>query len=120
MWPCQLLLWPTIRGPGRAYGSTLRRRAVEERDRHAVTPQIRRSPEAGSHSAFTAPAVVMPMYVAGIVEAIGTTASIDSPVNLTVSTMARSSVRLDPARYGVPGSDTRPSSPRSHSTSPTV
>ena len=34
--------------------------------------------------------------------------------------MARSSVRLEPARYGVPGSDTRPSSPSSQLTPPIV
>ena len=41
-----------------------------------------------------------------------------SPVNLDALAIARSIVRLDPARYGVPGNDTRPSSPRSQSTAP--
>ena len=44
-----------------------------------------------------------------MVDAIGTTASSGKPVNRTVLAMARSSVRLDPARYGVPGNETRPS-----------
>ena len=55
---------------------------------------------------------------AGFVEAIGITASIGSPVKRTVLATARSSVRLDPARNGVPGSETRPSVPSSHSTAP--
>ncbi len=65
----------------------------------------------GSQSAVTVPAASMPRYAAGMVDAIGITSSIGSPVNRTVLPIARSIVRLDPARYGVPGNDTRPSSP---------
>src|SRR5206468_7972817 len=93
-------------------------RPVEECDCHPLIPRICKSPERGSQSAESEPTVVMPIYVAGIVDAIGITSSIGSPLNRTVLAMARSSVRLDPARYGVPGSDTRPSSPSSHSMLP--
>src|SRR5262249_2649233 len=109
---------------------------VETRDRHGVPSSLGRdtdrapawqatswicsSPVAGSHSASTVPSVVMPMYVAGIVDAIATTPSSVSPAKRTVLAMARSSVTLDPARYGVPGNDTRPSSPSSQSTAPMV
>src|SRR5207247_10754599 len=64
------------------------------------------------------PEVVMPMELAGMVEAIGITASTDRPVNLTVLAIARSRVRADPARYGVPASETRASSPSPQSTAP--
>ena len=61
-----------------------------------------------------------PTEEAGIVVAIGITSSIGNPVARTVFAIARSSVRLEPARYGVPGSETRPSSARSQATSPIV
>ena len=53
-------------------------RRFQRRNGHDATlqifqPRIQRS---DSQSAVTVPAVVMPMYVAGIVDAIGTTASI--------------------------------------------
>jgi len=65
----------------------------------------------GSQSASRRPAVDVPMNAAGIVDAIGITSSSDRRVKRTVLPIARSSVSDDPARYGVPVSDTRPSAP---------
>src|SRR2546428_13512298 len=62
----------------------------------------------------------MPRQLAGMVDAIGTTSSIGKPVNRTVFAIARSSVSAEPARYGVPGNDTRPSAESSAVTLPIV
>src|SRR5262249_39328747 len=93
-------------------------RPVERRDRHAVTATTRSSHASASQSAVSVPHVVVPRYAAGLVDAIADAASIGRPVKRTVFATARSSVRLEPARYGVPGSDTRPSADSSPSTSP--
>src|SRR5687768_11850847 len=69
---------------------------------------------------MTVPRGVVPRKPAGMVDAIGITAPIGSPVNRTVLAIARSSVRLEPARYGVPGNETRPSAPSSDLTPPIV
>src|SRR5207302_1250786 len=62
----------------------------------------------------------MPRQLAGMADAIGATSSIGRPVNRTVFAIARSSVSAEPARYGVPGNDTRPSAESSEVTLPIV
>src|SRR5262249_41874942 len=87
---------------------------------HSITCRTWSAPRSGSQSACTRPAVTMPRQAAGTVDAIGTTSSIDRPVNRTIFAIARSSVSADPARYGVPGSETRPSADSSDLTPPVV
>src|SRR5262249_4757242 len=91
-------------------------RPVEQRDFQFLISQIRRTHAAASQSAVSSPGGGVPREGARIGGASRTLSSSGSPVNLTVLLMARSIVRLEPARYGVPGSDTRPSSSRSPAT----
>ena len=96
----------TVRGGTRP--ARLERRPPVPLRPHDLCPRAARTTAAGSR------------VPAGRVEAIGTTSSSGRPVKRTVLPIATSSRRAEPARFGAPGTATRPAGDSSTSCPPSV